>query len=43
MTAERSYQNGKSKSETLQYLEQHSGKLFDGEAVRCLKSLMSRS
>jgi HD-GYP domain-containing protein (c-di-GMP phosphodiesterase class II) len=43
MTAERSYQKGKSKAETLQYLEQHAGVLFDGEAVRCLKSLMSRS
>jgi HD-GYP domain-containing protein (c-di-GMP phosphodiesterase class II) len=43
MTAERAYQRGKSKAEALQHLEQHSGIQFDGEAVRCLKSLMSRS
>ena len=43
MTATRSYQRGKSEEETLEYLEKNAGSNFDGDAVRCLTSLMSKS
>jgi HD-GYP domain-containing protein (c-di-GMP phosphodiesterase class II) len=43
MTATRSYQQGKTDAETLDYLQQNAGTNFDGDAVRCLNSLMSRN